>query len=241
MGTNETRRHIPARRGIEAITSFSKSQRALLLFGLVALLVMTGCSSKSAGNPPQNPPFTVDSPSETTTPTPTAPPPISGPPRALPPKAAPKRHENRPKTALKSPIPSSSTPPKAAEFGVPLPWEDTPPGKLAAPWTPIPPALTSTTIAIVELDSHSILVAANRGLTRTAVVIPGINGYRIERGMLTGDLVDRLFVTCPSGGEVWTGWFAAIKTWNAQQHPSTYTLFPLSRSEPDCSLISNTD
>lgn len=101
--------------------------------------------------------------------------------------------------------------------------------------------MTSTTIAIVDLDPHTILVAANRGLTRTAVVIPGINGYRVERGMLNGDLVDRLFIVCPNGGELWAGWFAAVKSWNAQQHPGTYTLFPLTTSEPDCSLLSNID
>jgi hypothetical protein len=241
MGKNEARRYIPSRRGMREITSFIKSQRALLLFGLIALLVMTGCSSESAVKPHQNQQVTIDSSSAThdlpqkdSTPTlnPSPAPILKTPPKRV------VSDRNRPKTA---PKPTTSSSPKAAQFGVPLPWEETPPAKLAAPWTSIPPTLTSTTITIVELDPHSILVAANRGLTRTAVVIPGINGYHIERGMLAGDLVDRLFVTCPNGGEIWAGWFAAVKTWNAQQHPSTYTLFPLETAEPDCSLLSNID
>ena len=223
------------------ITSFIKSQRALLLFGLVALLVMTGCSSKSAGKPPQNQQVTIDSSSVTQDlprkeATPTLDP-SSAPILKTPPKSV-ISDENRPKT---TPKPTTSPPPKPVLFGTPLPWESTPPEKLATPWTSIPPTATTPTIAIVQLDPHSILVAAERGLTRTAVVIPGINGYHLERGMLNGQLVDRLFITCPNGGELWAGWFAAVRTWNAQQHPSAYTLFPLVTAEPDCSLISNTD
>jgi len=223
------------------ITSFIKSQRALLLFGLVALLVMTGCSSESAGKPHQNQQVTIDSASVTHDLPQKGSTPRLDPSPAPILKTPPKRvisERNRPKTTPKPTTPSS---PKTVLFGTPLPWESTPPEKLATPWTPIPPAVTTPTIAIVQLDPHSILVAAERGLTRTAVVIPGINGYHLERGMLNGQLVDRLFVTCPNGGELWAGWFAAVRTWNAQQHPSAYTLFPLVTAEPDCSLISNTD
>ncbi len=202
---------------------------------------MTGCAYKSAPKPSKSPQVTIDSASVTQDLTPKGPDPISDPQTPSNPKSTPKQPKMGPKTSKTTPIPSRTTRPKAAEFGVPIPWEETHPTKLAAPWTSIPPALTSTTIAIVELDPHSILVAAERGLTRTAVVIPGINGYRLERGMLNGQLVDRLFVTCPNGGELWAGWFAAVRTWNSQQHPSTYMLFPLSTSEPDCSLLSNTD
>ncbi len=240
MGTNEASRYIPARRGIEAITSFSKSQRALLLFGLVALLVMTGCSSKRTEEPPQKPQVTIDSSSVTqdlpqmdSTPTLS---PSTAPILKTPPKRA-VSPQNLPKT---TPKPTTSPSPKAVLFGAPIPWESTPPEKLATPWTSIPPAATTKTIAIVQLDPHSILVATERGLTRSAVVVKGVNGFRIEKNVRSG-FADAVLVTCPDGSEDVLGIFAAQRTWNATQHPSTYTLFPLEEETNVCSALSNTD
>jgi hypothetical protein len=119
-------------------------------------------------------------------------------------------------------------------FGVAIPWESTPPEKLALPWTTIPPAATTSTIAIVKLDQHSILIAAERGSTRTAFVVNGISGFRIQKREESqfGDLV---LVTCLNGEEAGVGYFAADRTWNAMQHPSSFTLFPL--GEPDNSCL----
>jgi len=126
-------------------------------------------------------------------------------------------------------------------IGTPIPWEDTPPNQLALPWTSVPPVATSTSIAIVNLDQNTILLAVNRGDFRSAVTIPSVTGFRIERGMFSGDLVDRLFVTCNNGSEEWVGWFAAIKNWNSIEHPRTYINFPLSEPNEVCSSPSGSN
>ena len=145
--------------------------------------------------------------------------------------------QNLPKTTPKSTTTPSQ---KAVLFGVPIPWDSTPPEKLATPWTSIPPAATTQTIAIVQLDPQSILVAAERGLTRTAFVVKDINGFRIQKHE-ESEFADLVWVTCPDGSEVVVGFFAAQRTWNATQHPSTYTLFPLTEVTDACSGLSNTD
>ena len=155
-------------------------------------------------------------------------------------KTPPKRvvsSQNQPKT---TPKPTTSPTPKAVLFGVPLPWESTPPEKLATPWTSIPPAATTQTLAVVQLDSQSILVAAERGLTRTAFMVKGVVGFRIQKHKET-EFADLVWVTCPNGSEEVVGFFAAQRTWNATLHPSTYTLFPLGTVESGCAPISNTD
>ena len=155
-------------------------------------------------------------------------------------KTPPKRvvsPQNQPKT---TPKPTTSPTPKAVLFGVPLPWESTPPEKLATPWTSIPPAATTQTLAVVQLDSQSILVAAERGLTRTAFMVKGVVGFRIQKHKET-EFADLVWVTCPNGSEEVVGFFAAQRTWNATLHPSTYTLFPLGTVESGCAPISNTD
>ena len=201
---------------------------------------MTGCSSKRTEEPHQKPQVTVDSSSVTpdlpqmdSTPTlDPSPAPIL--------KTPPKRvvsHQNQSKT---TPKPTTSSSPKGVQFGVPLAWEGTPPEKLATPWTAISPAATTATIAVVQLDSHSILVAAERGLTRTAFVVKDINGFRIQKHK-ESEFADLVWVTCPDGSEEVVGVFAAQRTWNATQHPSTYTLFPLGTVESGCTPISNTD
>ena len=118
------------------MTSFSKSQRALLLLGLVALLVMTGCSSKRTEQPPQKPQVTIDSSSVTqdlpqmdSTPTVS---PSPAPVLKTPSKRA-VSPQNLPKT---TPKPTTSPSPKAVLFGAPIPWESTPPEKLATPGPP---------------------------------------------------------------------------------------------------------
>ena len=201
---------------------------------------MTGCASKSAPKPSKSPQVTIDSSSVTqdlpqmySTPTlglSTSPILKTPPKRVVSP-------QNQPKT---TPKPTTSPSPKAVLFGAPIPWESTPPEKLATPWTSIPPAATTKTIAIVQLDPHSILVAAERGLTRTAVVVKGVNGFRIEKNVKSG-FADAVWVTCPDGSEDLLGFFAAQRTWNATQHPSTYTLFPLEEETNTCSPLSNTD
>ena len=201
---------------------------------------MTGCASKSAPKPSKSPQVTIDSSSVTqdlpqmdSTPTlDPSPAPIL--------KTPPKRvvsSQNQPKT---TPKPTTSPSPKAVLFGVPLAWESTPPEKLATPWTAISPAATTPTIAIVRLDSQSILVAAERGLTRTAFVVKGVVGFRIQKHK-ESEFADLVWVTCPDGSEEAVGVFAAQRTWNATQHPSTYTLFPLGTVESGCTPISNTD
>lgn len=222
------------------ITSFIRSQRALLLFGLIALLVMTGCSSESAVKPHQNQQVTIDSSSAThdlpqkdSTPTlnPSPAPILKTPPKRV------VSDRNRPKTA---PKPTTSSSLKPVLFGTPLPWESTPPEKLATPWTSIPPTSTTPTIAIVQLEPHSILVAAERGLTRTAFVVHGVTGFRIQKHT-ESQFADLVLVTCPDGSEEAVGYFAAYRTWNPTQHPSSYTLFPLTTVESGCSSLSNTD
>lgn len=201
---------------------------------------MTGCASKSAEKRPQKPQVTIDSSSVTqdlpkmgTTPTlDPSPAPIL--------KTPPKRvvsHQKQPKTDRK---PTTSSAPKAVLFNVPLAWENTPPERLATPWTAIPPVATTATIAIVQVDPHAILVAAERGLTRTAFVVKGVGGFRIQKHT-ESEFADLVWVTCLDGSEKVVGTFAAYRTWNATQHPSTYTLFPLATTESGCSDISNTD
>ena len=201
---------------------------------------MTGCSSKSAEKPPQNPQVTIDSSSVTSHLTPVVPEPTLDPPTPSFSKMAPKQVENGAKIAKTTPIPRVSNPPKALEFGVPIPWEETPPAKLAAPWTPIPAVATTATIAIVRLDPHSIIVAANRGQFRTAFVVSGIEGFRIQRHK-GSEFADAVFATCSDGSEVGVGFFAAYKSWTAQEHPGTYTLFPLTTVDSGCTPLSNTD
>ena len=201
---------------------------------------MTGCSSERTEKPPINPSVTVDSSSVTqdlpqmdSTPT------LSPSPTPIL-KTPPKRvisHQNLPKTTPRS---TTSPSPKAVLFGVPIPWEGTPPEKLATPWTSIPPGATTQTIAIVRLDPQSILVAAERGLTRTAFVVKGVNGFRIQKHK-ESEFADLVWVTCPDGSEEVVGVFAAQRTWNATLHPSTYTLFPLTEVTNACSGLSNTD
>ena len=201
---------------------------------------MTGCSSKSAPKPSKSPQVTIDSSSVTqdlpqmdSTPT-------------LSPSSAPilktpsKRADSPQKLPKTIPKPTTSSSPKAVLFGVPLPWESTPPEKLATPWSSIPPAATTQTIAIVQLDPQSILVAEERGLTRTAVVVKGVIGFRIQKHK-ESEFADLVWVACPNGSEEVVGVFAAQRTWNATQHPSTYTLFPLTEVTDTCSALSNTD
>jgi hypothetical protein len=145
--------------------------------------------------------------------------------------------ENRPKTTPKPTTPPS---PKAVLFGEPLPWESTPPEKLARPWTLIAPSATTSTIAIVRLKPDSILVAAERGLTRTAFVVHGVTGFRIQQHT-ESQFADLVLVTCPDGSEEAVGYFATYRTLNMAQHPSSYTLFPLTTVESGCSPLSNTD
>jgi hypothetical protein len=202
--------------------------------------MLTGCASKSSPKPSKSPQVTIDSPSVTQDLTPKASDPILNPapgPTSKTPLKPPIFEPNSPKT---TPKPTTSPSPKTVQFDVPIPWEETPPGKLALPWTSIAPEATTATIAIVRLNSNSILVAANRGLFRTAFIVDGVVGFRIQKhqGSETGDVV---FVTCPNGGEVGVGFFAAHKTWNATYHPSTYTLRPVEQSEDVCSSLSNTD
>ena len=201
---------------------------------------MTGCASKSAPKPSKSPQVTIDSSSVTqdlpqmdSTPTlglSTSPILKTPPKRVVSP-------QNQPKT---TPKPPTSPTPKAVLFGVPLPWESTSPEKLATPWTSIPPAATTQTLAVVQLDSQSILVAAERGLTRTAFMVKGVVGFRIQKHKET-EFADLVWVTCPNGSEEVVGFFAAQRTWNATLHPSTYTLFPLGTVESGCAPISNTD
>ena len=201
---------------------------------------MTGCAPKSASKPPKSPQVTVDStsvtqdlPQKESTPT-------SDPSRAPIPKTPPKRvvsPQNKPKT---TPKPATSPSPKSVLFGVPLPWESTPPEELATPWSSIQPVATTSTVAIVQLDPHSILVAAERGLTRTAFVVNGVNDFRIQKHK-DSEVADLVLVTCPNGAEVGVGFFAAHRTWNATLHPSTYMLFPLTTIESGCDALSNTD
>ena len=201
---------------------------------------MTGCSSKSAGNAPRKPQVTIDSssvtqdlPQKDSTPTmdPSPAPILKTPPKRV---ISP---QNQPKT---TPKPTTSSSPKAVQFGVPLAWESTPPEKLATPWTSIPPSATTSTIALVQLDPQSILIAAERGLTRTAFVVNGIQGFRIQQHAAS-EVADLVLVTCQNGTEVGVGFFAAHRTWNATLHPSTYTLFPLTEETDVCSAPSNTD
>jgi len=148
---------------------------------------------------------------------------------------------SEPKSPKMTPKPTTSPLPKVVQFGVPIPWEETPPSKLAAPWTSIAPAATATTIAIVQLDPTSILIAANRGLLRTASVITGITNFSVFRVTQNGLLVDRVYVSCPNGAEVWVGWFDGVKRWNSELHPSTYTLRALGEPIDACASVSNTD
>ena len=202
--------------------------------------MLTGCASKSASKPSKSPQVTIDSSSVTqdlpqmdSTPTlsPSTAPILKTPPKRV---VSP---QNQPKT---TPKPTTSPSQKAVLFGVPIPWESTPPEKLATPWTSIPPVATTQTIAVVQLDSQSILVAAERGLTRTAVVVKGVIGFRIQKHK-ESEFADLVWVTCPNGSEEVVGFFAAQRTWNATLHPSTYTLFPLTEVSDACSGLSNTD
>lgn len=201
---------------------------------------MTGCASKSASKPPKSPQVTGDSTSVTQDLTPKGPDPISDPPAPPTSKSTPKQTKIGPKTHQNSPKIEATPAENSFRFDVALPWEDTPPGKLALPWTLTPPAATTATIAVVRLGSNSILVAANRGLFRTAFIVNGVVDFRIQnhQGSERGDVV---FATCPNGGEVGVGYFAAYKTWDATYHPSTYTLRPIEQSEDVCSPLSNTD
>lgn len=126
------------------------------------------------------------------------------------------------------------------QFDVALPWENTPPSKLALPWTPIPPAAITATIAIVRLNSQSILVAVNRAVYRSAFIVTGIVDFRIQLNEGRGS-ADHVLVTCPDGTEEHVGFFAAWETWNATQHPSTYTLRSIGEPTNPCSTLSNTD
>jgi len=202
--------------------------------------VLTGCASKSSPKPSKSPQVTIDLPSVTQDLTSEAPDPTLDPSPSPTLKNSLKPAISEPNSPKTTPKPTTSPSPKTVQFEVPIPWEETPPGKLALPWTPIAPEATTATIAIVRLNSNSILVAANRGLFRTAFIVNGVVDFRIQKhqGSETGDAV---FVTCPNGGEVGVGFFAAYKTWNATYHPSTYTLRPVEQSEDVCSSLSNTD
>ena len=197
--------------------------------------MLTGCSSKSAPKPSKSPQVTIDSPSVTQDFTPEAPDPTLDPSPSPTLKNPLKPAISEPKSPKNTPKPTTSPSPKAVQFDVALPWEDTPPSKLALPWTTIPPATTSTAIAIVQLDPNSILIAANRGLYRTASVMIGITSYRVERLIQNGDYVDRLFVSCPNGTEVWAGFFPGYKSWTTNEHPGTYTLRALGEPSEPCS------
>lgn len=131
--------------------------------------------------------------------------------------------------------PTTSALPAPIKIGVPTRWEETPPSRLAAPWTDIPPAATSTTIAVVQLDPQTILIAANRGLFRTASIITGINKFRISRGMMNSATVDYVHVTCPSGAEIWAGIFSPYKSWTTTEHPGTFTALPADEPSNPCS------
>ena len=202
--------------------------------------MLTGCASKSSPKPSKAPQVTIDLPSVTQDLAPEAPHPKLDPSPSPTSKIPLKPSISEPNSPKITPKPTTSPSPKTVLFDVPIPWEETPPGKLALPWTPTPPAATTATIAIVRLNPNSILVAANRGLFRTAFIVDGVVDFRIQKhqGSETGDVV---FVTCPNGGEVGVGFFAAYKTWNATYHPSTYTLRPVEQSEDVCSALSNTD
>jgi len=203
--------------------------------------VLTGCASKSSPKPSKSPQVTIDLPSVTQDLTSEAPDPTLDPSPSPTLKNPLKPAISEPNSPKMTPKPTTSPSPKAVQFGVPILWEETPPNKLAAPWTSIAPTATSTTIAIVQLDPTSILIAANRGLFRTASVITGITSFRVSRLTQNGDLVDRVLVSCPNGAEVWVGFFAGVKTWNTDLHPSTYTLRPLGEPVDACAAVSNTD
>ena len=203
--------------------------------------MLTGCASKSSPKPSKSPQVTIDLPSVTQDLTSEAPDPTLDPSPSPTLKNPLKPAISEPNSPKMTPKPTASSSPKAIQFGIPIPWEETPPNKLAAPWTSIAPTATSTTIAIVQLDPTSILIAANRGLFRTASVITGITSFRVSRLTQNGDLVDRVFVSCPNGAEVWVGFFAGVKTWNTDLHPSNYTLRPLGEPVDACAAVSNTD
>ena len=202
--------------------------------------MLTGCSSKTPPKQSKSPQVTVDSTSVTQDLMPNGSNPISDPSSSPIPKQTPKPSNFRPKTPQNEPKTETTPLRKSVQFDVALPWEDTPPSKLAMPWTSISPAATTATIAVVRLNPNSILVAANRGLFRTAFIVDGIADFRIQnhQGSETGDVV---FVICPNSEEVGVGFFAAYKSWNATYHPGTYTLRPVEQLKEVCSGQSNTD
>lgn len=238
MGTDETRWYFFTRGGRLNLRTKSRSKTRFIILGLIAIFTLCACSSKSMEKPAKAPPKSIVSSPSSLVPQTHAPVPRLSLSHSPSPKTTQKRVIFQSKTLEKGSKPKSTLIPKAYEFGVPIPWEDTPPEKLATPWTAIPPAETTQTIAVVQVDPQTILVAANRGPTRTAFIVKGVVGFRIQKhdASSTGDLV---WVKCPNGNEDMVGYFAAYKTWNSKEHPGTYTLFPLTTVEANCSGLSN--
>ena len=139
--------------------------------------------------------------------------------------------------ATPSSTPASTTTPSALPdhpvFGTPYPFQETSALKLALPWTSVPPAYTTPTLAIVQITPNSILIASNRGDRRTAYTASGLTGYRVRSLNDGGIAIYEVTALCASGNDQVIGNLPA-KNWTNAQHPATMFFAPLVDSGDVC-------
>ena len=129
-----------------------------------------------------------------------------------------------------SPTANQAAKPIPAIFGSPIPWQDTPPLLLAAPWSPLKPSLTTPTVAIVEIAQNEILIAVNHGDFRNAYTVTDVVSYSIETGVFGQFLVHAV---CLNGQDQVVGNFLP-RTWTTDIHPRTFIQWPLQSEGEVC-------